>query len=234
MEEWRKEHLEIAMPEEMIEVEARPIARTNSKGLPYIKVLNLIKEGEPVLSPRELSHLKQFLTASSRPYQKKSKYERWKAERWRDEHPPIGFPKNGAPYWSSQGMGYVCDLKGVFPDEFRGRFVVASIDKIDGGYNRVVPDFDDAIILKDSDLKWMNGWVYEWEARSKSGLAMPICAKNNQGLGHVNLEEVLREFGPIAVGCDSCANEISNYVSPNQLLGAWMKKQGEEKEVKQS
>ena len=202
------------------------------EGIAYDKVLSMMNQGVQILPPQELSYLMCLLVPPYDPRKKIEKEEHWftrqkRADLWyayRDTN--YEYRRDGAPYWSSQGLGYVCDFEGKFPEEFRGRFILASIKDVDNSkYDKTIPNFDDAIILKDGDLEYMDGWVQEWEDRTESGLAVPVCGKNDKGLGYISLEEILKEFAPLVIGAHnkyiSEADEITNTYTPSALLGVW-------------
>lgn len=196
-------------------------------GITYAELLKLAETGYEILTPVELSYLKAQHTLGNI---------------WNYEWHINGGGSIGAPYWTLWGMGWLHDLMGNYPQEFRGRFLLAKIKDV-ASDNSALPDFEDAIILSDRELKHMHGYVRDWDARTRTGLAVPFCGGNSTELGKINLEGILsRRFSPIVVG-EKEGWSNANYGNPDnrrtnydliitssnleRCLGVWTRKVGE-------
>lgn len=240
--------IKLDTPSEEVEIESEPFARTNGyltrkyfegmlgweersyifggeiyspkehegarglrEGVDYNDILTLINQGYQVLSPMELSFLMKRMTT----------LDDNQRNIWFNQYGTYPDSK-GAPYWSSQGMGFVQDLNGKFPEKYRGRFILATIKEANMEKGRVYPDFGNSLILDEDDIRYMAGYVKNWDIRTESGLAVPICGgKVDAKLGEIKLEDLMHGFSPIIVG--AAGNGIRT-ASPRSLFGAWTRK----------
>lgn len=178
----------------------------------FIGVLALESRVQKVLTPRELSYLRaQSFPTNPILVREGQKYTVWQPN---------------APYWSSQGMGFVCDFEGKAPNDFLGRFVIAPVNSVDLESGITHPDFSTAQVLSKRQVMQMDGFIEDWEKLTDTGLWLPVCGKKwKKNLGKIQLEDILKPFAPISFGCsrDYDYSQIK-LLNPRERISVWTKK----------